>query len=120
MIYKRDYDDFMKKVNRMMRQLNAVKDNYGAYLLDTDCGKMRIKVDDFKPKMKMLWVCTKVENPGLALQRFNRPEVFDYMTQRLDTFNGKYNAFNTDLSILYHWLYEYITSCLSDEKRIDY
>lgn len=120
MIYKKDYNDFMKSVERLMGRVNAEKDNYGAYWFDTACGRMRVKVDDFKPQRECIWVYTCVENPDLAKQKFNHTEIFEYMTQDLNTFNGKYNAFHEDTNILYHWLYEYVTACLPDGKKVDY
>lgn len=120
MVYKKDYNTLVKRVNNLMRQLGAEQDNYGAYYFDTDCGKMRVKIDDFKPKHEVVWVYTKVENPELAKQRFNGLSVFEYMTQNLNTFNGKYNAFSENVDVLYHWLYEYVLACLPDGKRIEY
>lgn len=120
MTYKKDYNTLVKRVDGLMRQLGAEQDSYGAYHFDTDCGKMRVKIDDFKPKCRNVWVYTKVENPELAKQRFNGLRVFEYMTQNLNTFNGKYNAFNENMDVLYHWLYEYVLACLPDGKKVEY
>ena len=56
----------------------------------------------------------------LAKQRFNHTGVFEYMTQSLNIFNGKYNAFHESVDTLYHWLYEYIVACLPDGKKVEY
>ncbi len=120
MVYKRDYNCLVKRVDKLMRQLGAEQDRYGAYHFDTDCGKMRVKVDEFRPKCERIWVYTCVENPELAKQQFHRTEIFKYMTQDLNTFNGKYNAFHESVDILYHWLYEYVTACLPDGKKVEY
>lgn len=110
----------VKRVDKLMRQLGAEQDRYGAYHFDTDCGKMRVKVDEFRPKCERIWVYTCVENPELAKQQFHRTEIFKYMTQDLNTFNGKYNAFHESVDILYHWLYEYVMACLPDGKKVEY
>ena len=120
MVYKRDYNCLVKRVDKLMRQLGAEQDRYGAYHFDTACGKIRVKVDEFRPKCQCIWVYTCVENSELAKQRFHRTEIFKYMTQDLNTFNGKYNAFHESVDILYHWLYEYVTACLSDGKKVEY
>ena len=76
MVYKRDYNCLVKRVDKLMRQLGAEQDRYGAYHFDTDCGKMRVKVDEFRPKCERIWVYTCVENPELAKQQFHRTEIF--------------------------------------------
>ena len=83
-------------------------------LTTINCFLMRVKVDEFRPKCERIWVYTCVENPELAKQQFHRTEIFKYMTQDLNTFNGKYNAFHESVDILYHWLYEYVMACLPD------
>lgn len=113
MIYKRDYNDLMKNVDRMMSRLNAEKDSNGAYHFDTACGKMRVKVDDFKPKKDYLWVFTQVENPEKVPECYRNCSYFN-------NFSGKHNMYSRDIHFLYHWLWEYVVSCLPEGKRIDY
>ncbi len=120
MIYKKDYNILVKLVDKLMHQLGAKRDNYGAYHFDTNCGKMRVSVDDFRPKRDCIWVYTCVENPELAKQRVNHTGIFEYMTQDLNTFNGKYNAFHHNVETLYRWLYEYVSACLPEGKKIEY
>lgn len=113
MIYKREYNDLMKNVDRMMSRLNAEKDSNGAYHFDTACGKMRVKVDDFKPKKDYLWVFTQVENPEKVPECYRNCRDFN-------RFSGKHNMYSRDIHFLYHWLWEYVVNCLPDGKRIDY
>lgn len=120
MVDKRDYNNLVNRIEKLMLQLEAKQDKDRAYHFDTVCGKMRVRVDDFRPKRKCVWVYTCVENPVLAKQRFNHTGVFEYMTQSLNTFNGKYNAFHESVDTLYHWLYEYIVACLPYGKKVEY
>lgn len=54
MVYKRDYNCLVKRVDKLMRQLGAEQDRYGAYHFDTACGKIRVKVDEFRPKCECI------------------------------------------------------------------
>lgn len=106
MVYKNDYNALVKRVDNLMRQLGAEQDNYGTYYFDTDCGKMRVKVDDFKPKKNYLWIFTKVENPEKVSPCYRDRNDFN-------KFSGKHNMFSDDLNYMYHWLQDYIKSCIS-------
>lgn len=113
MIYKKDYNDFAKNVQRLMSRVNAEKDSYGAYWFDTACGRMRVFIEQFKPKRDVIWIYTKVEKPEMVPECYRNCRDFN-------KFSGKHNMCGRDIHFLYHWLWEYIVNCLPDGKRVDY
>lgn len=112
MIYKKDYNELAKNIHNLMQNHNATQDKYGAYWIDTLCGKMRIHLDDFTPKRDYIWIFTKLEHPENAKDSY----CDDY---GLNKYNGKCNMFSGNIDYIYKWLNDYIADLTSYNRASD-
>lgn len=103
---RKDYDSLCKKVNELMEKFHATRDDYGAYYIETPCGKLRVAISDFaRGKKYSYWIYTRIEKPDMVIENIRK-------LQNFNKFSGKFNEYSDNIQYLVSWLSCYINDLL--------
>ena len=114
MIYKKDYNQFIKDVREVLtkydKSISEEKSSLGmgdyTFIIDTPYGKFRVAIWDFKPKQNYMWLFTRIEHPEFVPDRIKSSRSFN-------KFSGKCNTFASTCDSLLYWLMSYLNDLFS-------
>lgn len=111
MMYKKDYNLFVTNVISKLSEYGTVTQDKYAHYIDTPCGKLRVAIEEFKPKQRTQWLYTKIENPDTVPQIVRNEHGFN-------KFCGKYNNYGYDFHILFDWFSDYLKQLFSIREEL--
>lgn len=104
---KKEYMAFASQVSKFLKDRGATQDEYGRYHLDTNYGKLRVSIEEFRPRMRVCWLFTRIDSPeSVPCNIASSPD--------FDRFNGKYNTYGSDSGYLFFWLKSYVNTLLKN------
>lgn len=109
MLYKRDYDRFIRELRELLTRFDKnveeayyyFADGYYVFFINTPYGKLRVSVKGFVPKRKIDCIFTQIENPEIVPDRIKN-------RQNFNKFSGKNNHWERNYDYLLMWFEEYL------------